>query len=330
MAINKKKTKNLLLTLIAILGLATITIAQAPTPVPILRYSECFTKHQLIKMQNSSIEDIRMFLNTKGWSFDGAKSNQSIQYFKYPLLYNIVQWGKSSYSNGDKIILYNYKSKPNIIIYQSNSICFKELLNSFTLTSNGVTKIDGEILTTMYKENAITIEFREYKNDYSNNQYSILVYNSAFLFEEIKALKTDTTKKNMIINQDGEEEEPSPIVEVTVEQKQVEQKQEEIFTLAEVMPDFPGSGFQAYLKNNVRYPFAEKDQGKQGTVYISFVVEKNGAVTNVRPAKEVADAPGFTKEAIRLISLMPKWTPGMNNGHPVRIEITQPIRFTLQ
>ena len=109
------------------------------------------------------------------------------------------------------------------------------------------------------------------------------------------------------------------------------QKEDEIFTFAEVMPDFSGKdGFQSYLKKNVRYPFAEKDQGKQGTVYVSFVIEKDGTIANVKAAKEVEGAPGFTKEAIRLISIMPKWTPGMMNGYPVRIEITQPVRFTLQ
>ena len=139
-------------------------------------------------------------------------------------------------------------------------------------------------------------------------------------------LQNDTTKKIGIVNQEGEEEEGPPVVDVAVEQVV-----EEIFTFAEVMPDFSGKdGFQAYLKKNVRYPFAEKDQGKQGTVYISFVVEKDGTIANVKAAKEVAGAPGFTKEAIRVISLMPKWTPGMMNGHPVRIEITQPVRFTLQ
>jgi len=156
-----------------------------------------------------------------------------------------------------------------------------------------------------------------------------------FVLEEYNELRGDNIKFKVsassgftvkIGSQEGEEEEGPP-----EKGPPVEQVVEKIFTEAEVMPDFSGKdGFQAYLKKNVRYPFAEKDQGKQGTVYISFVVEKDGTIANVKAAKEVAGAPGFTKEAIRVISLMPKWTPGMMNGHPVRIEITQPVKFTLQ
>jgi protein TonB len=96
------------------------------------------------------------------------------------------------------------------------------------------------------------------------------------------------------------------------------------------MPDFAGAGFQAYLKNNIKYPVIEKEAGKQGTVYVSFVVEKDGSITNVKEAKGVPGAPGLTKEAIRVISAMPKWKPGLMNGHPVRIEMKQPVRFVLQ
>lgn len=100
-------------------------------------------------------------------------------------------------------------------------------------------------------------------------------------------------------------------------------------TFAEVMPTFEG-GFSHYLAANIKYPVFEKEHGKQGTVYVSFIIEKDGSVTNVKEAKGVPGAPGLTKEAIRVISEMPNWTPGMMNGKPVRIEMTQPIRFVLE
>ncbi len=101
-----------------------------------------------------------------------------------------------------------------------------------------------------------------------------------------------------------------------------------VLTFAEVMPDFPG-GFNKYLAEHIKYPAVEKAAKKQGTVYISFVIEKDGTVTNVREAKGVEGAPGLTKEAIRVISNMPKWKPGTMNGKPVCIEMKQPIRFVL-
>jgi hypothetical protein len=139
-------------------------------------------------MQSSPLDDIRMFLNNQSWSFNDAKSNQSYNYFDYPIKYNIVSWEKSSYYNGGNIILYNSTGKPNIVVYQSNSSCFNDLLKSFTSTK-GKTSVDEDKLITIFKENSITIEFREYKNDYSSRQFSILVYNSAALYQEIQTLK---------------------------------------------------------------------------------------------------------------------------------------------
>ena len=153
--------------------------------------SGCLTKHQLFKMQSSSLDDIRMFLNNEGWSFDGAKSNQSYNYFDYPINYDIVLWEKSSYYNGGNILLYTSAGKPNIVIYQSNSSCFNNLLQSFNV-NKGKTNIDNDKLVTTFKEANITIEFREYKNDYSSRQFSILVYNSAALYQEIQILKEQT------------------------------------------------------------------------------------------------------------------------------------------
>lgn len=158
--------------------------------------SGCLTKHQLLKMQSSSLDDISMFLKNEEWNFDGAKLNQSYNYFDYPIDYNIVSWEKSSYYNGGNIILYNSPGKPNIVIYQSNSSCFNDLLKSFTSTK-GKTSVDEDKLVTIFKENSITIEYREYKNDYSSKQYSILVYNSNALTQELQILKEkeDALKK---------------------------------------------------------------------------------------------------------------------------------------
>jgi len=150
--------------------------------------TDCLSKYQLFKMQSSNIEEIRFFLNNENWSFNGAKINQSYNYFDYPINYNIVSWEKSSYNNVGNIILYNSNGKPNIIIYQSNSTCFNSLLNSFS-TAKGKTIVNQDKLVTIFKDNGITIEFREYKNDYSSRQYSILVYNSNALFQELQILK---------------------------------------------------------------------------------------------------------------------------------------------
>jgi TonB family protein len=104
---------------------------------------------------------------------------------------------------------------------------------------------------------------------------------------------------------------------------------EEVFTFAEQMPAFPGK-FSEYLQKNIKYPHAEKEAGIDGTVYITFIVEKDGSISNVHAVKEVPGGPGLTKEAVRVIARMPNWTPGQMNGKPVRVTITQPVKFVLE
>lgn len=106
---------------------------------------------------------------------------------------------------------------------------------------------------------------------------------------------------------------------------------EEVLAFAEEMPEFKGGegAFQAYLQNNMRYPQAEKEMGKEGTVYVYFEVGKDGTIGNVSTKKGVAGAPGLSKEAERLIRSMPLWSPGSMNGRPVKVSKTVPVKFIL-
>lgn len=99
---------------------------------------------------------------------------------------------------------------------------------------------------------------------------------------------------------------------------------------AEVMPEFPGGpgALNAFIRNTIKYPQAAKNRGIQGTVYVRFTIEKNGEVTNHKIARGVSAE--LDSEAMRMVKKMPRWKPGTMNGHPVRIEMTQPIRFVLQ
>lgn len=104
-----------------------------------------------------------------------------------------------------------------------------------------------------------------------------------------------------------------------------------VFSYAEVMAEFPGgqAAFYKYLQESIHYPAEEAKAGLQGTVYVSFVIEKDGSVSNIKVLKGVRDAPGLDAEAVRVIALMPKWSPGKMNGKAVRVSVTQPIKFVL-
>jgi len=124
---------------------------------------------------------------------------------------------------------------------------------------------------------------------------------------------------------DGDVEEP-PTPTVAADPDSV------IFTFVEEMPTYgtEAASFMQYLQSAIRYPQAEKEAGKQGTVYVNFVVEKDGSVTHCVIAKGVTGAPGLSKEAIRVVSESPKWNPGKMNGRAVRVKMTMPVKFVLQ
>ena len=104
----------------------------------------------------------------------------------------------------------------------------------------------------------------------------------------------------------------------------------EIFTVVEAMPTFPGGDSERmrFLQDNIKYPQMARESGIQGTVYVTFVVEPNGSVSDVRILRGIGG--GCDEEAIRVIKLMPKWEPGMQRGKPVRVQFNMPIKFTLQ
>lgn len=97
------------------------------------------------------------------------------------------------------------------------------------------------------------------------------------------------------------------------------------------MPMFPGGHekMNAFIKKNLKYPATEKKAGIQGTVKVGFAVAVDGSFTNVMILESVPNAPGLEKEALRIVSIMPKWEPGMKNNKVVKMDYTLPIKFTL-
>ena len=104
----------------------------------------------------------------------------------------------------------------------------------------------------------------------------------------------------------------------------------DIFEVVEQMPAFPNGGFRGlmqYLGDSIRYPQAAKKAGTEGRVTVQFVVEKDGSISNVKTIRGIS--PDLDQEAIRVISQMPKWQPGMHHGEAVRVKYTVPIMFRL-
>lgn len=100
--------------------------------------------------------------------------------------------------------------------------------------------------------------------------------------------------------------------------------------IAETMPEYPG-GQAAMLKfivKNIEYPTIAQENRVAGKVYVRFVVNKDGSISDVKSVRGIS--PELNQEAIRVIKMMPKWKPGTQRGEPVRVTFTLPINFTLK
>ena len=103
-----------------------------------------------------------------------------------------------------------------------------------------------------------------------------------------------------------------------------------VFDVVEEMPSFPGGNgaLMSYLSSNVKYPVVAQENGVQGRVIVSFVVERDGSISDVKVARSVD--PSLDREAQRVVKSMPRWTPGKQNGQTVRVKYTVPVVFRLQ
>lgn len=104
---------------------------------------------------------------------------------------------------------------------------------------------------------------------------------------------------------------------------------DDVFVISEVAPAYPGgvNAMMKYLQKSIKYPNEAKEKGIKGTVFVEFVVEKDGTVDDVLVKKGVN--PLLDKEAVRVVNSMPKWTPGKQNGHLVAVRYTLPVKFDL-
>ena len=152
--------------------------------------------------------------------------------------------------------------------------------------------------------------------------------------DEIKS-QDDLSKTNTAIGtfdvkgNDEAEGEVLKAKEVVVDEKPKEEETK-VFDVVEQMPSFPGGDAELmkFLNSHIKYPAVAEENGIQGRVVATFVVERDGSITDVKVIKSVD--PSLDKEAIRVLKSMPKWIPGKQNGSAVRVKYTVPVTFRLQ
>ncbi len=141
---------------------------------------------------------------------------------------------------------------------------------------------------------------------------------------------TETKIAISVANVEGKEDGTGVDIADLQDNKVVVAEKEQVFTHVEQMPQFPGGdkAMMEFLGRNIKYPVIAQEQGIQGTVVLRFVVGKSGEVGDVEVLRSLD--PSCDKEAIRVVKSMPKWVPGKQNGNPVLVYYTLPVRFKLQ
>ncbi len=114
--------------------------------------------------------------------------------------------------------------------------------------------------------------------------------------------------------------------------KEITQEPEEnqVFYIVEQMPEFPGGeeALRKFIAKEIQYPVVAQENGIQGRVYVSFVVDVDGSITQAKITRGVD--PALDREALRVVNSLPRWNPGKQRGKPVKVSYTVPINFVLQ
>ncbi len=148
-----------------------------------------------------------------------------------------------------------------------------------------------------------------------------IVADDVELDEELEVEDTEADEKTMI--------DVKPVISMGREQEETDDHSP-VFFIVEEMPEFPGGemALRQFIANAIKYPVIAQENGIQGKVYVSFVVGKDGQVSDAKVLRGVD--PSLDKEAIRVVNSLPRWKPGKQQGKTVRVSFSVPISFVLQ
>ena len=149
------------------------------------------------------------------------------------------------------------------------------------------------------------------------------------VIEVLNVVEDDVETAEIVIDtEDGKNKQV--VIQAPVQVAVVEEESEVVFMVVESMPSFPGgdAALFKYLSDNIKYPVIAQESGIQGRVICQFVVNRDGSIVDIEVVRSVDKS--LDAEAVRVISKMPKWTPGKQRGKTVRVKYTLPVNFRLQ
>ena len=146
---------------------------------------------------------------------------------------------------------------------------------------------------------------------------------------QLEIVQDDVEVEDIEINAEVDQQE---VIEeyVPVEVEEEEVQEQEIFQIVEEMPAYPGGEqkLMEFISKGIKYPQIARETGIQGRVFVGFVIEPDGSVSNVKVLRGIGG--GCDEEAMRVVKSMPKWKPGKQRGKAVRVSYMLPVNFKLQ
>ena len=221
---------------------------------------------------------------------------------------------------------------PFIWLYKSSLKGIHEYLADEGLLANGMNKANYQNLLLSH---AVGIQI----NDLTNNFNQSLIKKRFIMMAKTQTKKIAKLKFLLVFpamailvmcfvfSCKQNETKPDSVEAQDLKSAQIEDQQ--VFMVVEKMPQFAGGeiALQKYLYANIQYPELARKEGIQGRVYVTYVVETDGSITDVRILRGIGG--GCDEEAIKVVKNMPKWTPGTQRGQAVRVQFNFPIRFVL-
>ncbi|MFW5773110.1 MAG: energy transducer TonB [Tangfeifania sp.] len=217
------------------------------------------------------------------------------------------------------------ENKRNIFLWIGLVVALGIVLAAFEYKTTPEAAVDlGEVQEQEIEEEIIPITREEVKPPPPPPPPKVvevlnIVDDDVEIEDELEIDDTEADEETMI--------DVDPVIQAEEEEEEEESK---VFFIVEDMPEFPGgdAALRQYIANAIDYPVIAQENGIQGKVYVTFVVNTDGSVTDARIARGVD--PSLDKEALRVVNTLPKWKPGEQRGEPVRVSYTVPINFVLQ
>ncbi len=258
-------------------------------------FSQNLSFDELLNLQEYPQKKIDKFLKSKAW-------------LQEPKHDNIWLYGKSLVADSSEamFVLRNVNCNMNILYYiMSDSLNYNDLKEKSLKASEKSKSINyPTIRINDYTLKDLHLRFYESHEAGQLAFYAVWVFSKtdAWYFGELNKFCFPTSNKN---NKDS------------------------INKIFEINPEFPGGEEERvkYIRNNLIYPLAARESGIQGTVYITFVIEKDGSISDIKILRGIGG--GCDEEVIRLVKNMPTWMPGTQDNKPVIVRFNMPVNFTL-